>query len=241
MPMSSQPDKLRPTRMSDVRKWLDEGRIVKPSFTTVANVLNKAALVNWKIDQHLKTAHSLGPVFDASVLDYADFNSEVKRLTELEMDKAPSAGSDLHDSMERYLQDLLPKEHEHFKICTEAFMEIYKHTMIDPLDWRPEVKFVDDEYGFGGQADLVCDSWVIDYKTKQTKDKFKPGKMVYDEHSMQLAAYSMGLGTSRRCANLFVCLEDGQVDFYEHSKKELERGWMMFEHCLGLWKLQNDQ
>ena len=235
VPMSGQPDKLRPTRITDVRKWLAEERKIVPSVTTILNVLDKAALTNWKIDQHLAWAYTLRHTDK----DIDSWFREVKDSTELAMDKAPSAGSDFHDSMEKYLQDLLPKEHEHFNICTGAFMEIYKHTMIDPLEWRSEVKFVSG--GYGGQTDLVCDSWVIDFKTKQTKDKFKPGKMVYDEHRMQLAAYHMGIGMQQRCANLFVCLEDGQVDFYEHSEKELERGWLMFGHCLGLWKLQNDQ
>jgi len=101
---------------------------------------------------------------------------------------------------------------------------------------------------YGGQVDLIAPNaflidqpnWIIDYKTKQTADKFKPGKMVYDEHGMQLAAYRKGLKLPRaRCANVFICLEDGQIDFHEHKEEELQKGWEMFQCCLKLWQLQN--
>lgn len=242
VPMSSRPDELRPTRITDVRKWWNEGRKVEPSFTTVADVLNKAALINWKIDQHLiqawKTASVLTPTGWGKGLDY--FIPEVKRLTELQMDKAPSAGTDFHGSLEKYIQDLLPPEHEHYELCVKVFLRIYKETQVDPLLWRPEVKFVSD-MGYGGMVDLNDNElWVIDYKTKQTADKFKPGKMAYDEHIMQLASCRMGLNLpNARCANAFVCLENGQIDFHEHSEEKLGRGWHLFQHALAIWQLQN--
>lgn len=59
VPLVSRPDDIRPTRISDVRKMWKEERLVVPSVTTVLNVLDKAALNNWKIDQHLVIAASV--------------------------------------------------------------------------------------------------------------------------------------------------------------------------------------
>lgn len=232
IPMTTR-DGLRPTRITDVRKWWKEGRKVVPSVTTVLNVLGKAALTNWKIDQHLKQA------FEASFHKESveQYISEIKRLTELEMDKAPSAGSDFHKEMESYVKGEMDANNPQWELCSSVFNIINEKTENSIIYCEPEVNFATDKYG--GQIDLISDEWLIDYKTKATADKFKPGKMVYDEHIMQLSAYRQAVAPSTRCANIFVCLEDGQVDFHEHTDKQLEKGLAMFSHCLELWYLQN--
>jgi hypothetical protein len=86
---------------------------------------------------------------------------------------------------------------------------------------------------------LISDNWVIDFKTKQEASKFKPGKMAYDEHRLQLAAYRMGLDVpNARCANVFICLEDGQVDFQEHLQLDLKKAELIFTHCVEIWHLK---
>lgn len=231
--MSTRPGELRPTRITDVKKWWKAGEVVVPSVTTVMNVLNKQALINWKIDRHLEQAWLIG-LTDLTVDDYI---KEVKRLTELEMDKAPTAGTDFHKILEQYYLLMLPMDHELRPLCNEINGVIEEIT--GRQEWVTERNFVSDE-GYGGQIDLSCETWDIDLKTKQTADKFKPGKMVYDEHKMQLAAYREGVGTPKaRCANLFVCLESGEIDFHEHKETELERGWKLFKSALSIWQLQN--
>ena len=44
--MSKNPSKLRPTRITDVRKAAKEGNVWVPSVTTVQDILAKPALVN---------------------------------------------------------------------------------------------------------------------------------------------------------------------------------------------------
>ena len=78
---------LRPTYVSDFRKWLAEGKLVAPSVTTILGILDKPALVNWKVDKHLEQA------FACKVDNYDDYLTEVKRLTELSLDAAPRAGT----------------------------------------------------------------------------------------------------------------------------------------------------
>lgn len=240
--MTSRPGELRPTRITDVRKWWEQGQLVVPSVTTVLDVLAKHALINWKIDQHLIQAFKhLDKPRDEGYSE-SDYIFDIKRFTELEMDKAPSAGTDFHKLMEQYINGEITNEDPNFNLCFKTFDVIFEKT--NGIDtWEPEINFISN-LGFGGQIDLSNNPnspWIIDYKTKQTADKFKPGKMAYDDHRMQLAAYRMGIGQpSARCANVFVCLEDGQIDFHEHSQEELEKGWGLFQHALEIWKLQTN-
>jgi len=236
VPLVSRPEELRPTRMSDVRKWTKEGRVVVPSVTTVLNVLAKPALQNWYVEQHLKLAFNLAHEFDNTDTE-EHWIAEVRRLTELEMDKAPTAGGDLHKSLELYTRRELKEEHPDWRLCFEVSDAVMEYTGCG--SWETETRFV-SALGFGGQTDLSSQDWLVDYKTKQTVAKFKPGKMVYDEHRMQLAAYREGLGLPKaRCANVFICIEDGQIDFHEHKEDELQRGWRMFQNCLAIWNEQN--
>lgn len=235
--MTSRPDELRPTRITDVRKWWKNGQVVVPSVTTVLDVLNKWGLNNWRVDQHINQAWKHGNRLLKQCGTPDEFVAEVKRLTELEMDKAPSAGTDVHKSLEDYMEGREPAS-EHEEIC-ENVMETLRERCGD-IDWRTEVRFVSD-MGYGGCADLVAadGSWVIDYKSKQLAKKFKPGKMVFAEHHMQLGAYRVGLSSHARAANIFVCLEDGQVDFHEHTDDELLHGLKLFTCALEIWQLQN--
>ena len=230
--MTSRPGELRPTRISDVRKWWKEGRQVVPSVTTILNVLDKPALVNWKVDQHLAQAWAMQT-------DHWDeetkWIAEVKRLTEIQLDIAPSAGTDVHKLLELFYSGQ-PIPIADTAMCDGVDKVIIDRTCADK--WQPERNFVSD--GFGGQVDLSGNGWLIDFKSKQSADKFKPGKMAYDDHRMQLAAYRMGLNMpTARCSNVFICLENGEVDFHEHTEAELDKGWKLFQHCLAIWQLQN--
>lgn len=274
VPIKSRPGEMRPTRITDVRKWWREGENVVPSVTTILNVLDKAALVNWKVEQYLCTAASLilecGPddLNCNSVLGNPEtFVREVKYRTEMEMDKAPSAGTDVHKSLEDFMLGGEPAP-EHYEICRNV--EAVLKERCGDVSWNCEERFVDAR-GFGGCADLMADDyreadhpdygphdrqmgglcsecakltrkncWVIDYKTKQTADKFKPGKMVYPDHSRQLAAYREGLDIpDARCANVFICIETGEVDFHEHTEEQLSEGWEVFRRALEIWQITN--
>lgn len=238
--MSSKPGELRPTRITDVRKMWKAGEVVVPSVTTVLNVLAKPALTNWLIDQHLQQAWNLAR--EGKLLEsYPDFLGEVKYQTEMETDKAPTAGTDFHKAMELYIKSELPESNEFYDLCHNVHIEVLCHNDGFTGEYLIEYNFISDD-GYGGQIDLVTPApMLIDYKTKQTADKFKPGKMVYDEHKMQLAAYRKGIGApGARTANLFVCLENGEIDFHEHQEAELQKGWELFQSALSIWKLQND-
>mgnify|MGYP006402117801 CR=1 FL=1 len=242
--MATRPGEMRPTRITDVRRMWGDNRAVVPSVTTVMDVLGKPALQNWKIDRHLESAWQI--LLDTNKYSFdtsLKYMNEVKRQTEIAMDAAPKAGTDFHNSIELYFNGELDKGHEHYNLCEKVQAEIMEKTgCTSEAIFNTEVSFVDG--GYGGQCDLhvsdVHEDWIIDFKTKQTADKFKPRKMVYDEHYMQLSAYSKAIiGDIDRSANVFVCLENDAIDFHEHKKEDLIKGWMMFDCCLELWNLKN--
>lgn len=235
---------LRPTRVADVQKWWADGKNVRPSVTTVYDVLGKPALNNWFVEQHLEQAYSqskqewIDPADGRFIWnDSRQWIEEIKRLTELQMDKAPSAGSDFHEWMHKAITGQTTVNRD---LCESVMNVIREKTETEPLFWKAEENFVSD-MGYGGQVDLITPDWIIDYKTKQKADKFKPGKMVYEDHSVQLAAYREAVNPKARVANCFVCLEDGQIEFVEHTQDQLVTGWRIFHHCLGIWYLRHGE
>jgi hypothetical protein len=229
VPMTTK-EGLRPVTIRDVRKLWRDGTFVVPSVTTILNIYDKSGLNNWRIDQHLNQAYNL----DKENLTIEEYRKEIKRLTAIELDLAPSAGTDFHKLMEDFVSGNM-KDDEDYTLCQKVYEKILSET--GSKNFKAETNFSSDL--FGGQIDLHNYDWIIDYKTKQTADKFKPNKMAYDDHTMQLAAYREGLNSFARCANVFVCLEDGQIDFHIHNEEELEKGKELFDLATKAWHIKN--
>ncbi len=235
VPMASRPGELRPTRITDARKngWF-------ASVTTIQGMLDKPGLNNWRIDEHLKTVFELGSLEGFSALD--DFIQTVKQKTQEALDKAPQEGTDFHDVMEQFVLGSLRADHPQFKIAAAVGEELRKQTGVDAHVWTPEASFT-HALGYGGKCDASYnlssrggDSWVVDYKTKNDATKWKPGKMAYSEMCQQLAAYRVGLGLhNARCANVFVCIPTGEVEFHEWGQEELDREFANFSDLLRIW------
>lgn len=230
--MTSRSGELRPTRITDARKkaWY-------PSVTTIQGLLDKPALTDWKITEHLKQAFhfdiaAYGMEGDKPNLE--GYLYQIKQLTQTALDKAPKDGTDFHDSMEKWFTgEKFPTEHQY--ACQQANDIIIKNTGAAYTAWTPEKSFV-HTMGFAGKVDLHCHEWTIDFKTKNSADKWKPGKMHYPEMAMQLAAYRVGLGLDNaRCANVFICLENGAVEFHEWDSAELDKQFANFTDLLRIW------
>lgn len=240
VPMKTRPDELRPSRMSDYNQAVKQGKIWVPSVTTIQNVLAKPALVSWKIDRHIESAYTLLEDYlkAGSTPDMDTFLAQTKARTQQELDKAPQAGTDVHKLLEDAAHGVAPESEHDALIVANVKNAIKEHTGFDAFDgWTPEYNFSVGQ--FGGQIDLHRQEWVLDYKSKQTADKFKPGKMAYPEHAQQLAAYRLGVSDTAQCANLFICLETGEVDFHIHTDDQLERGWRVFASALTIWQTLN--
>lgn len=220
--------KTRPSRVTDAIKARNQGEVWYPSVTTIMNMLDKPALVNWKIEAHLAQAYLV-----PAGLTLDEYIAEVKARTEDELDKAPKAGTDIHKMLEDHLFVSVPEDPIHAKIVRNIEAKLTELGITNPLK---EKLFVDDSYGFAGCADLVGNGWIIDYKSKQEASKFKVGKMAYPDHARQLGAYSMGInGVIDKAANIFICLENGEIDFHAHSKEALQNGFDDFVDCLRIF------
>jgi len=236
VPMAKDPSRTRASRVTDAKKAKKEGETWLPSVTTVLNILDKPGLNNWRVDQHLSVAHEF--YRDGIVKSEDDYLHAIKGLTRERLDAAPKAGTDIHKVLEDFIgKGIAPDNDIELKICHNVQDALIKHCD-STKGFECEKYFLDTDYGYAGCADLVRDDWVIDYKSKQEASKFKPGKMAYPEHQRQLAAYDYGLGDPKRCANIFICLETGEIDFHEHTKESLEKGWKIFKHCLEIYKLE---
>ena len=231
VPMTTK-EGLRPVTIRDVRKLWKDGTFCVPSVTTILNIYDKSGLNNWRIDQHLNQAYDL----DKENLTIEEYRKEIKRLTAIELDKQTVAYCDFHKLMEDFVSGNM-KDDEDYTLCQKVYETILNET--GSKNFKAETNFSSEL--FGGQVDLHNDDWIIDYKTKQTADKFKPNKMAYDDHSMQLSAYRDGLNSFARCANVFVCLEKGKplIDFHIHNEKELERGKELFDLATKAWHIKN--
>lgn len=239
VPNASRPGELRASTIRDAKKngWYG-------SVTTIQNLLDKPALNDWRVSEHLKVAYEWvelwGKPTAVSNYDCDRWMQEIKECTQDALDKAPQAGTDFHDSMERFILGSLPDDHEHFKVCAATAEEMRKYTLVDAHVWVPEKSFV-HELGFAGKVDAHYElrsneQFVVDFKTKDRADKFKPGKMAYKEMCQQLAAYRVGLGMhAARCLNVFVCIPTGQVDIHEWEPDELDREFANFADLLRIW------
>ena len=220
----------RPVDIRDVRKLWKDGTFCVPSVTTILNIYDKGfRFLNWKINEHLNQAYNL----NKENLTIEKYRKEIKRLTAIQSDIAPSAGTNFHKLMEDFVSGNM-KDDEDYTLCESVYEKILNET--GSKNFKSETNFSSDLYG--GQVDLHNYDWVIDYKTKLTADKFKPKEMVFDDHTMQLAAYRNGLYSRARCANVFVCLEDGQIDFHIHNEKELKKGGELFDLAVKAWHIK---
>jgi hypothetical protein len=106
------------------------------------------------------------------------------------------------------------------------------------MAWTPEKSFC-HPMGFGGKCDLHCQSWVLDFKTKEFTKEDVPTLKTWDDHAMQLAAYRKGLGveSDARCGIVYVSASvPGVARLCELNESELQKGWGMFVHLLEFWK-----
>src|SRR5690242_6649652 len=227
--VASRPGELRPTTIRDAKKfgWT-------PSVTTILNLLDKPALTDWKIQEHLKVAFQdqlSGHELDTWWIDLEVYCREIKGKTQDALNKAPKDGTDFHDELEQWFSGTYTGDRR--TLCESVGMLLEDSCGVQ--SWTPEKSFV-DKMGFAGKVDLHSAEWVLDWKTKNTADKWKPKKMAYQEMCRQLAAYRVGLGLhNARCANVFICLDTGELEFYEWDPETLDRAWATFTDLLRIW------
>jgi len=218
--------KHRSTTLRDARS-----RNLVPSVTTILNVAAKPALIAWMQRQVLLSALTLtrqDEETDGSFIERVMVDSK-------ELGKAAAdAGTDIHNSIEDFWTGRQISRHfEHVKATNDLLRETFGEQ-----EWIAEKAF-GHSLGFGGKCDLHCPVAVVDIKTKE----FERGDKIdgFDDHLMQLAAYSQGLNLpDARCANIFVSRTvPGLVVLKEWTREEIDKGWAMFIRLLEFWQIKN--
>ncbi len=245
VPMTSK-EGMRRTSLKDARK-LD----LVPSVTSVLKVMAAPGLEIWKAGELLKAALTL-PIRQGEVLD--DYAKRVIEDSKAEGIAAASRGKQLHTAIEDYIRGNIALEwKEHLILLDKTLMQ---HG-IDIHAGQPEHSFSQQIDGnwYGGKIDYHTQTFpgpgnriVLDFKSK---DKIEPKKqLVYDEHSMQIAAYGYGLfgvvTTNKawkweafRGMNVFVGVSDCEVRVIEHTPEDLEHAFELFRNMLDFWTRKN--
>ena len=216
--------KERNTTLRDARK---EGYV--PSVTTVLGVAAKPALEIWKINQALMAALTL-PRLDDESLD--DFMGRAKQDSKEQAIEAASRGTEIHADVEKGFLG------EGVSPAYDAVLLLLNRRFPNVTDWVAEDSFC--KHGYGGKIDLYCrDAIVVDFKTKDNLAGKDPSKLVYDEHGMQLSAYSHGLGIEKPTRiSIFIDRDDPTIALlHEWDEESHERHLNMFLSLLDYWFL----
>lgn len=226
----------RPATLRDGRKnnWV-------PSVTTILQVVAKPGLDRWKREQLLDAAVNIE--YSSWSDDESEFKRKVVARASKKAEDAAKRGTELHDAFEHYyLTGDMGEEKDFIEPAIELLNENWSN-----VKWWPEQSFAHPD-GFGGKIDLsaiVSDGWIdeciiVDFKTKTTSDLDK--MVAHDEHRMQLAAYTKGMGFSRgHCYNLFISTEKpGIVKLVKHTYEEMQKASEMFDCLVKYWQLSNN-
>lgn len=215
---------------------------LKPSVTSILDIINKPGLQAWKQEQAILAALTL-PKLSDEPLDA--FVERVIEDMDAQSEKARSFGSEIHAAIEGYLKEgrVIP---ENIAPFLQSFVEWGNkevHKIIGT-----EVVCGCEECGYAGRLDLVCvlkdfGFSVIDAKTqnvRRDKKGIKQPVFYADTFPRQLAAYAHTFcpHSEEKVVPAMVSViidssEPGPVyvkkwDNYQHHLK-------MFQHCLELW------
>ena len=215
----------RATTVRDARK-----HNYVPSVTTVLNCAAKWGLERWKAEQLLMAGLTL-PKQDGET--ETAWIGRVWDDSKQQAIKAAERGTAIHAAVEsfyrdgRYLDEFTPWVNAVEKCVMECFGN---------PDWSAEKSFA-NPLGYGGKGDLHSNGAVLDFKTK---DGDLGGVKLWDDHFMQLAAYSVGLGrATATCGIVFISRTEPKATACILSADEQDRGWRMFSALLDYWKAAN--
>lgn len=196
-----------------------KGDIV-PGVTTILGVLNKPALVHWAWDLGSK---------GIDYRKYRDDKADIGTLAHyLIMCDLTGEKPDTSDYSEKQIDQA--------ENSVLSYLEWKKKKKIEPI--FVEKGLVSDDLGCGGTIDLFA---VIDGVA--TLVDFKTSKAIYPEMICQLAAYERLLMDNSHAVSQVRILRIGRDEdegFEERTITDLYKEWLIYEHCLGIYKLQKE-
>jgi hypothetical protein len=220
----------RKTHVGDCRKL---GLL--PSPTNILSLLAKPQLVNWQVEQGCLAVLTSPRRPDESIDDFVYRVLHVDQEHNQERDLAADEGTNIHNAIQLSLEGLEydPKYRPHVEAVRRE---------IDPLGYVVMTEKVVVGEGYAGRTDAVLENpemiTVLDFKgCNKLPDK------PYDEHRMQMAAYSAALGNTGekrvQCANVYINRNvPGEVKLcvIDDWQKEYEK----FKLLVRYWYLANN-
>lgn len=229
-PFYDVPNKSRPgaTRPATVRDALKAG--AEPSVSTVLKCAAAPGLTRWLIETAVDSVLTLPRVPGESL----DAFKERARIDAQEQSlKARDEGTAIHGAIERHLlcQNFDERFQAHVANVNAALAEVG----IDLMAGKPERSFcLPGQYG--GKIDWSDDAAVLDFKG--IDDGKIEGRLGYDEHIRQLAAYDNGLGGKRRrMLNVFIGRKSGAVRVREWTAAEADKALTEFLALLRFYRI----
>ena len=235
VPNKSRPGSNRPTTIRDLQdnRWL-------PSVTEVLNVLEKPALVRWKVMQGVMAVVTAPDVPGEAIDAKIERVLSQERQQDEESRIARELGTDIHDGLQSLIQGKQAPEE------LRPWIEPPWFALRENLDnvLACEQVLVGD--GYAGRCDLIAEGYgidlLVDFKTaKKLPD---PAKGSWPEHEKQLAAYALAYKRTQifskpvRTANLYISTKEaGQ--FVLIANPNWEEQAQAFMHLLAYWRIEN--
>lgn len=211
------------TRPTTVRDCRELGLLPSPS--TILDVLDKPALLEWKIKQAVY-AISTAPLVDGeSVDDRIARVLDVEKQHEEESNIAKDRGTEIHDAIQSALEGGMLNDSMRTFVSPVVDAVLKSGRVV-----ATEKIVVNLDYGYAGRTDTITegDEWmsIWDYKSCKTIPKREP----YPEARMQVSAYAKALGnTGNKHIRCFVCYisktNPGEIGVFEvfNWQHEFER------------------
>ena len=233
---------MRKVTLRDARKHLRERTmLLGPGITTITKQLAAPQLERWRRKQvclSTRTLPGADTIADEDVLFEAvetDANEQAR--------KAAVRGTEIHAALQGYFEGRPPASYD-LPYVSPVLAWLTQRYGLD--DWEAEKSCV-SLLGYGSKSDLSnrkipC---LVDFKGKDLKQmRGKRGsQLAFWNHAMQLAATREALRLPKAdCVNIFFCRDvpNTPVVVREWDEPEIQKGWRMFQHCLGLWQEEND-
>lgn len=160
-----------------------------PGVTTITNVLDKPALINWKLEGVARSAIEQA---ERLIEDRESGKTEaaVKYLTTLST-TAMDRGQRIHQAIEWVLHRAEGIPIDPRDVAAVEGARLWLNQMaVRPL--HVEAYLINETLGYGGTLDLIAEidgeTWLLDWKTG--KSVAWPSGDVYEDHRLQLAAYA---------------------------------------------------
>ena len=211
--------KERPTTLRDAKKL---GLL--PSVTSIIRCAAAPGLENWKAQQVLMAALTTDRKPEETEQEYID--RIIKDANEQSM-KARERGTQIHSWVQGGFEgELLNDEAVKYYESAKAALDF---ACYESPNWICEQPFADERYG--GKVDLhTPEGYIVDIKTTE---KDLSNIKTWEEHSMQLASYSMGvLGCLGACAILYINILTAESKVIWLTEDEIDKGWKMFSALL---------